>query len=647
MAKTKAFTKDIGAHGSDGSESYLVNQSSPAWVLTFVRWNVRDTFRAIPETGLSSDLLQVRQPLVVENDCIQLTTTSNKNTLTPSMSAVLKETDENYSTAIAPGDFVFVNILNWESKARRIVNIARSNNIGPINKEHDGFKGVYKVQSVRKTIIVDPQTGIKQVVVRVDGYAFTEFNNMIYFNPYLRSDVQGTPKDALLFASNIHLDYKQLLTSTTNLYTQDIIKFLIQSFIGVGITDQGGTFAARSPITANTHFYIPQQVGVFLGVPQAKSAKDVYDYLFGIQNYSTSQNQTLASGMNPSNLNPTIENRFYKTSIPCEGQTIIKAEYWNQVNAWSIINQYTNAPLNEMYTCFRIAPSGYVMPTVVLRQIPFTTDFFNSSANGSPQTVNVTRFSSIPRWRISSALITQSDIGRDEAARINFVQFYVQPGGDGKKDGFIAAQTADGNYAYDINDVMRSGLRPHVVTTNFDDLTILKETKVGRKWAQILGDALIGGHLKMNGTIECVGIVEPIAVGDNLEHDQVVFHIEEVTHSCAINPSTGLKTFRTTLKLSNGVSISTTNTGITYPEMIHTNAYNDRKNDYTNVEQNLPGVSEDQDVSYRLNNPAPTATKVKQRDAPFAQPGQLIKTNVSKNPKNRKKPTNTGNNNNE
>jgi hypothetical protein len=540
------------------------------------------------------------------------------------MTAILKETDENYATAIAPGDFVLVNMLNWESDARRIVNIARSVNIGPINKAADGFKGLYKVQSVRKTVSVDPETGVKNVVVRIDGYAFTEFNNKIYYNPYLRTDVQGTPKDDLLFNTNIHLDYKQLLTSDTSPYTQDIVKFLIQSFIGVGITDQGGTFAAGSPITANTFFYVPQQVGIFLGSPQAKSAKDIYNYLFGIQQYSTSITQSLTAGMNPSNI-AEVKDRFYIMNPKCQGQCIIKAEYWNCQNAWSILNQYTNAPLNEMYTCFRISPTGYVMPTVVMRQIPFTTDFFNQNTDPTQQANNVTLFSSLPRWKISTALITGSDIGRDEAARVNFVQYYVQPGGDGKKDGFIAAQTADRNYSYDINDVSRSGLNPHVISTNFDDLTILKDTKVGRKWALIMGDALIGGHLKMNGTIECIGIVAPIAVGDNLEIDQMVFHIEEVTHNCAINPNTGVKSFRTVLKLSNGVSVSTTTTGITYPEMVYTSGYGDRAYDYNNIDQILPGISEDQDVSYRPTNPSPTAKDITSKGAPFAQPGQIIK----------------------
>lgn len=625
MARTKAFTNFIGPKGSDTSENNLVNESSPAWVLTFLRWNVRDTLRAIPETGVSSDLLSVRKPLVVENDCIQLTTTSNKATLTPSMSAVLMETDVNYSTAIAPGDFVFVNILNWEVDARRIVDIARSNNIGAINKQKDGFKGVYKVQSVRKTVSIDPDTGIKKVIVRVDGYAFTEFNNMIYYNPYLRTDVQGTPKDDLIFASNIHLDYKQLLNPENKLFVQDLIRFLIQSFIGVGVTDQGGTTAAGSPITANTHFYIPQQVGTFLGSNQAKSAKDVYNYLFGIQKFSSSLNQNLRTGMNPSNIS-TVKDRFYITSVPCEGQCIIKSEYWNQVNAWSIINQYTNAPLNELYTCFRISPTGFVMPTVVFRQIPFTTDFYGKTEEfPATDASNITLFSSLPRWKISSALITASDIGRDEAARVNFVQFYVQPPSDGKKDGFIADQTANRNYSYDINDVTRSGLRPHVITTNFEDLTITSQTKISRVWALIIGDALIGGHLKMNGTIETIGISDPIAVGDNLEYDQMVFHIEEVVHTCAINPATGTKVFRTTLKLSNGISVSTTDTGIAYPEMIHPSGYGDRKYDYNNIDQILPGISEEQDVSYRVNRTSPTASEINPSEAPFAQPGQIIK----------------------
>jgi hypothetical protein len=627
MARTEAYTRYIDVIGSNSSEDSSVSQTSPAWILTFVRWNIRDTLRAIRSGGggISSELLAVREPLVVENDCVQVSTSSNKASMTPSMTAVLKETDVNYETSIAPGDFVFVNMFNWEIDARNLA--YRASNKEPINLENDGFKGIYKIQSVRKTIAVDPQSGTKMVLIRIDGYAFTEFNNKIYYNPYLHTDYTGSDKDKLLFASNIQLDYKNLVTPTSNSYGQDIVKHLIQAFIGVGISDRGVTWAAGSPVTANTHFYVPQQVGIFLGQKSAKSAKDIYNYLFGLQHHSTAKEAALGVGMNPSNIKST-KNRFAYTSIPCEGQCILKPDYWNQQNAWSILQQYLNAPLNEMYTCFKIDPTGHVMPTVVMRQIPFTTDFFGKSEPFNTK-YNVTTFSRLPRWKVNPALIVSSDIGRDEAARINFVQLYTSPPDGTKPEGFMSSQTAGHNFVYDINDVTRSGLRPYVLTTSFQDITKLNGHKVGRKWAEIIGDSLMGGHLKMNGTIECVGIVDPIAVGDNLEFDGIVFHIEEVTHSGSINATTGNKIFRTTLKLSNGVSVSTTDTGIAYAEMIHTRGYQDRKDDYDYVDKILPGVSEEQDIRARAKHGRvePTADEVKQSDAPFAQPGSIIKKN--------------------
>ena len=83
--------------------------------------------------------------------------------------------------------------------------------------------------------------------------------------------------------------------------------------------------------------------------------------------------------------------------------------------------------------------------------------------------------------------------------------------------------------------------------------------------------------------------------------------------------------FRTTLKLSNGISLSNINSGLEYAEMIHTSAYQDRNDNYNNGNQSLPGVSEDQDVTYRPNDPSPTGRQVNAGDKPFAQPGQIIK----------------------
>lgn len=601
MADSRAFVKFVGPIGSGSDEHNAVHQTSPAWVLTFVRWENRDTFR-VKGTPFS----EVRDPLVVENDCIQVTTSVSKGNLTPSMQATLIMSDVNYETSIAPGDFVLVNMLNWESDARRVANAARAKKA--INGQNDGFKGVFKVQGVRRVISVDPNTGTRIVLFKIDAFAFTEYNNTIYFNPYL-VDPNQDQQNQLLFASYIGKDWQNLINGKGLTNVQDIIAVLIQSFIGAGISDEGRLEKNGTVKSPNVHFFMPQLVGKLLGVEGVKAAKDIYVHIFGVQKYAGgSSNTKLSVGLNPAGLSQKFQ-RIYYTATPCGGDSFLKPEYWNQVKAWSIINQYTNAPLNELFTCFRVSPNGRVMPTVVFRQIPFTTEDFKGS------NLPTTKFLTLPRWKISTALITELDIGREEAARVNFVQYFGKST-VGQNGADIAQEIAQKNYAYDIQDVQRSGLRPYIVTTQFDEPTTTNKEYRSPGWARIVGDALIGGHLKLNGHVTCIGIQDPIAVGDNLELDGNVYHIEEVTHTCNVAVQTGNKMFRTTVSLSSGVSKSSNQKGTHYAEMTYTSAYSKRENDWEN-NQILPGISEEQDVVYRPEN----LNKPYSNNAPFPQPG--------------------------
>lgn len=606
MADTRAYTYFVNAEGSGDSEEGAIHQTAPAWVLTFVRWNNRDTFRvsSVPYT-------EVREPLVVENDCLQVTTTNDKNTLTPSMNATLIMTDVNYETAVGPGDFVIVNMLNWEKHARRVADNARAKLA--INGVNDGFKGVFKVQSVRRVVSVDPNTGTKMVIFKITGFAFTEYNNTIYFNPYL-VDPNQDPKNQLLFASFLGRDWANLINSKGLTNVQDVIATLIQSFIGAGITDEGRLEKNGTVKSPNVHFFMPELVGRLLGVRGVKAAKDIYVHIFGLQKYASGSAQSLAQGMNPQggNMNQKF-NRIYYTSTPCGGDTFLKPEYWNQVKAWSILNQYTNAPLNEIYTTFRVSPTGRVMPTMVFRQIPFTNEDFKGT------TLPVTKFMNLPRWKINTALILDQDVGRDEAARVNFVQYFGKST-VGQNGADIAQEIAQVNYAYDINDVQRSGLRPYIVTTQFDEPTTTNKEYRSPQWAKILGDALIGGHLKMNGTISTAGIVAPIAVGDNLELDSIVYHIEQIAHTCSVNVTDGRRMFRTQISLSSGMHISSSAQGARYAEMDNTSAYTERERDWSN-KKILPGISEEQDVVYRPID----LTQPFSRNGSYIQPGQKRK----------------------
>lgn len=570
----------------------LVHQTSAAWVLTFLRWSIRDTLRTSP-TITANFATIANQPLVVENDCIQLSVSDSKSVLTPSMTATLLLTDVNYETDVSPGDFVFVNMLNWESEARRVADNAR--NMQAINGVDDGFKGFFKVQSVRKSLMTDPQSGTKFYAVKITGFAFTEFNNSIYFNPYL---IDKSDQNLLLFTSQLNIDWSSIQSDKGLNDIQQIVKALIQCFIGTGFTDQGRKVQDGTILSANTHFYMPQGVGNLLGLDGLESAKDAYNFLFGIQSYSANQNQTLAQGMTPTGISPdaTDSDRFMLIpGSPVEGVSVTRPEYWNQVKAWSILNQFTNAPLNELYTCFRISPNGSVMPTMVFRQIPFTTDNFDSGS------YSVTKFMNVPRWNIDPALAFSFDLGKDEVARINFVQYFGRSV-NGPAGYDISDEIAKQNYLYDIDDVKRNGLKPYVVTSEFDRTPTGDSQGTFRSpgWAKIVGDALIGGHLKLSGTISFVGIPEPIAVGDNLQFDNVVYHIEQVMHVAMIGQD-GKKTFRTTITVSNGVDIQS-GQNVVYSEMQYGSAYDKRQADYDST-QILPGVSESQDIKLRPISP--------------------------------------------
>lgn len=614
MEKNIAFTYSLEPNNKDS------NQSSPAWVLTFVRWEIRDTFRTVVT---DKNAISVRGPLIVENDCLAVSTSDNKGTLTPSMSATLIQTDVNYMTEVCPGDFVFVNMLQWDEDARRVANQARNGE--SINNLNDGFKGLYKIQGVRKTIVTEPVSGAKTVLVRITGFAFTEFNNTIHFNPSMITDTEKG--DSILFAANYGITWSSINSKKNLTNVQDLIRALIQSFLGFGMASGKNVDKDGNVRSANIHFSIPSTVGTLLGIKGARAAKDIYSYLFGIQSYSSGtkdfighrdlkkeDTDLLARALNPTDIRPS--GPFNYAGPHCQGNTIMKAEYWNEVQAMSILKQYSNAPINELYTCFRVTPDSKVLPTLVFRQIPFTNDDFEHSG------FHVTKFMSLPRWKLHPDLVIGFDLGRDEAARVNFVQVFGKSN-LGPKGFEQSVEIAKHNYLYDREDVQRSGLKPIIKSNGFDELVDSKPVFRSPEWARIYGDSLIGGHLKFNGNIMSVGISDPIAVGDNLEFDDVIYHIEQISHACSYS-NEGKRSFRTTISVSSGLSIFSGKDGTKYPEMEDTNAYNLRLTD-SKSSQILPGVSETQD-SVSRTGAMESKTVTSSDNKPYQQPN--VKTSI-------------------
>jgi hypothetical protein len=595
------YVREINPNTFDPTTGdYDSHQTSPGYCLTFLRWANRDTFNydgsGLGPRGASVDPIDVRTPLVVYNDAISINVSNNKKGLSPSATFTLKGGDIDYATAIAPGDFVLVNMLNWESDAEKIRDRAIS--LQPINRIGDGFKGVFKVQNVVEEIVTDENSGIKSVTYNITSAGFTEFNNVIYYNPAIVAAFaqEGT----LLYQAKIMKEFVKTLKSRNDI--DSVIKSLFKTLIGDPIKAD----VKEVQDYGNKQFKVPVSLGMLLDKPNIKYASDLYDYMVGIWKDSKDAGISNAEvkGFNPGFDRDNSDN-FWSTGIPIQGNKKAEIASFNSNTAWSIINGFLNETLNEMYTTYRITPSGNVQPVVITRQKPFSSEHFEPT-----EKVKHTKYLKLPRWRINSHLCYSLQVARNESFRFNFVQVFTRSIPENSLKGIDqATQIAQENFVIDEDDIQRHGLKPFVKTANFDFPGTNKPNKRlrAKEWSELVADWVIGGHLKLSGTSKWVGIQEDISVGDNIEIDNVVYHIESIVHSLFILPS-GKKKFRTSMNLSYGVDLRSSEDGPVYGNMEHTDAHTKNIEDYQN-EKLRPGISDTQNIKGRVDGEEFSETK--------------------------------------
>ena len=586
-----AYIKNIKQNQSDS------HQTSPCYLLTFLRWANRDT-----ANFSDAEFLELREPMLVINDCVNLSVSNSKKSHIHQANMVLMGGDINYSTAVAPGDYVLVNMLDNTEKLfgkGKGPNDASSDSLysraaskKPINKAHDGFKGLFKIQSVRRNLQVNPSTGTKILVYQISAASFTELNQIVYFNPYLFEPSELETIGGILNAA-APKEYAKLIDKKLGTISRNF-KMLVEFFIG----EKNITSVPQKQEVVRNHnksFYLPQPVASLMGIRAAQPRiKDLFRYFVGIEQYNSGRNQTEAQGLNP---RTTRDGSFYDSALSPTGITPIQAEPWSQVTVYSILQQYVNSLINEFYTTFKLTPEGDVMPCLVVRQKPFTSSKFKKENS----TIPTTAFLDLPRWKLSPDIIYNMSIGRDEAARINFVHIVGKTRFVDIKD-FAAQQASKKEYKFDENDILRNGLRPLIAACDFDFPSDQSKQQYSGIWNKLMFDWLSNGHLKENGTVQTVGIEDPISVGDNCQIENTVFHIESVTHQMSISPE-GMLKFETSMQLSFGVDARENRKGYNpiYSEMQYTDAATYRKANFDNGNKMLAGFSDSQDVIGRVN----------------------------------------------
>jgi len=221
---------------------------------------------------------------------------------------------------------------------------------------------------------------------------------------------------------------------------------------------------------------------------------------------------------------------------------------------WTVLQQWLNPTINEMYTALRVNEIGDVVPTVVVRQMPFSTEV--TTKNMEKSNIVLTPYLEIPRWVIHPSLVYEDQLGRSDAARFNFIHIYGQSSPPPKKNNNLTYQLVRNPPIRDDLDIQRNGLRPYMtmVACSLED-----SARGPRKWMEIASDWLMGQNMTMNGSIVMLGVQSPIIHGDNIEWDGIIGHIESVTHNCSRSYHTERPTssFTTTITITHGMRTDT------------------------------------------------------------------------------------------
>lgn len=600
MAPHYNVINDFGYSEQDWQDGHADDVvSTPYWVIAIVRVGNplsfdRKTMKSVSDDITAGAMLRAQAPMIITDDCIRLSTHGQKGSHTKSMSAVLKQTDINYLVEIQPCDWVFAWIVN--SKATHETLITRLKKGEACNNFDDGLKFVGRVSGIRKSMSVDRSSGFKASSYHLQCTGFQELDTQFFYD-YALATKSGDQKIGQ-WLGRMGIEMVEVFGEAAGDLTHNninrIIPTLLEIIVGKGpkrnrrrdaavIAPSGvaGVNITPHPSLDNSAAYsymIPVLVAQLLGKAEGNTASkvrgysDILELLIGVQTYSD-HSQTAAEPYKA--FLPDEERRdgnhiFTKPELL--GTFLPQMPEFVNRPLWQILQQFLNPTINEMYTALRVNAEGKIVPTLTVRQIPFTTSAFDpmfhgglsGSGPGENTAIQHTKFLSVPRWIVPSVLVSSVDIGRSDATHFNFVHIYGHAAALKKGGAPVPMQMVLNPPIRDDVDIIRSGLRAYMGTVE-----CFTSNQVGSTpgvWMALVADFVMGSQFTLNGTIRCQGIQSPICEGDNTEFDGVVYHIEGVQHEVSIDMG-GNKNWMTTLQLCNGMraEVEGENTATKFP----------------------------------------------------------------------------------
>ncbi len=542
---------------------------SPFWALAILRLAKPQSYSRITKKSIGKVVEGAFERkggfLVISDDCTHLSIQNSKRSHTKNLTATFKGGNVNYLDAdvLLGGDWVLAFICNSQEDLDRVLKKLKEGK--PVNEFNDGLKFVGRAHGVRRRVSVDAP-GMKTLNYQFQAIGFEELDNPFFYDIGIATSAQQT--DAVAFMAQIGYDVNELFKSVQvgNLKDNcaDLMETMINIILGRGVHDVIGSkdFEQIAPQQTTQEapyaYLVPNSIGLALGRDRSDASKsgifgyaDILETLIGVQEYKTEKNSFY----------PVIDPVSTKSRVRCKetlkGTFIPIFPSFINVPLIQMLQQHLNPVINELYTSLRVSHSGRIMPMIIARQIPFSTD----SIIDDPS-FPLTKFLSLPRWVASPVLIDDIDIGRSNATRVNMVHVYGDAMAFAKNEN-ITSQIARNPPIFDSVDIQRSGMRPIMKTVN---CSLGDQSREGgaRVWMEAIADWSIGSQYTLNGTVSLAGIQAPICEGDNFEFEGIAYHIETVTHSCSIS-SDGVKSFKTHLSLTNGMPVDQAEATLDFP----------------------------------------------------------------------------------
>jgi hypothetical protein len=568
-------------------------EANPSWLVMFIRYAYPASFdRSSPlpanNSSVSRSISQLQSnpvleldPLLIENDCVNWSTSTSKGSHVSGANVVLANSGIPYDQQISCGDWMIIWAFNNSADASRVANNLRSNGATKqANKFNDGLKFIGRVSGVARKASIDPEIGYRSVFFSVDANGFTDLDAQIYYDSAIAIQYQ----DSNSFLVNVlGAVIDQFKSKQGFVSTQEIIPVLVHVLLGLGTKDTSAKSINTGDgdqiiVSPNSAYRVPQTlVNILYGStyppPQNQvgfTYSDILKMIIGIQKYNSTNTPTSTSGSTTSPQKGFFDTSWtttsagnYSTGFDLSATYSFDAISFNDTTVWGILERFVNNPIDEMYTCLRVFPSsdpnnksGEIYPALVVRQVPFNTDIF---VNNAPSSLTATSFFELPRWVIDPTMVLEENFVKSESQRRNYVHIYGQDLTGVNQSYVTAGIKTVIPPVFDAADIQRHGLkamsRQVPVDTNVLNSTgTASANHPGSYWPALVADQLMDGQNKYTGTLNCKGIQEPICEGDNLEYDGMLFHIERIMHSGNVNLETGKRSFNTALQLSNGVS---------------------------------------------------------------------------------------------